>query len=74
MPDEDEIILFLDFSLQLKNTSDLVFLSIVTKPIISSFSLVWQINLISKDIVTQGFPFEHLCAAVPAPASMIAQM
>ena len=54
---DKDIILFLDLSLQLKNTNEFVFFSTVTVPIISSLSLVGAINLISNDIVTQGFPF-----------------
>ena len=57
--------------MQLKNTKELVFLSITTDPIISSFNLVGAINFISKDIVTQGILSATLWAAVPAPASII---
>ena len=43
--------------MQLKNTKEFVFLLIDTDPIILSFKLVEEINLISREIVTQGLPF-----------------
>ena len=57
MPEADDTILLFDFRMQLKNTKEFVFLSILTDPIISSFNLVGLINLILRDIVTQGFLF-----------------
>ena len=57
MPEADDIILLFDFSMQVKNTKDFVFLSTLTDPIISSFNFVGLINLILRDIVTQGFLF-----------------
>ena len=46
--------------MQLKKTIDLVFLSTETFPIISSLYLVGEMNFISNDIVTQGFPFAKI--------------
>ena len=57
MPEADDIILLFDFSMQVKNTKDFVFLSTLIDPIISSFNFVGLINLILRDIVTQGFLF-----------------
>ena len=57
IPEEEAITLFFDLSIQFKKTNDFVFFSTKTFPIISSFNLVGEMNLISKDIVTHGFPF-----------------
>ena len=50
------IIFFFDLSIQVRKTSELVFLLIVTVPIISSLSFVGAINLISSEIVTHDLP------------------
>ena len=68
------MILPLLFNSQLRKTKDFVFFETETVPIISSLYFVCEINLISNDIVTHGFLFAHLCAAVPAPASIIEQI
>ena len=49
-------------------------IEILVKPFISSPIFVGPINLISKDIVTQGELLLARWAAVPAPASIIEQM
>ena len=68
------MIFFLVLRTPLKKTNDFVFLLPNTVPTIMSLSLVGAIKLTSKEIVTQGFPFAKVCAAVPTPASMIEQM
>ena len=57
IPDAEVIILSLHFSSQNKNTSVLVFLRILVKPVTTSPTLEAPINFKSNEIVTQGaFP------------------
>ena len=66
--------LLLVFSSQFRNTSVFVFFRMFTVPIISSPTFDAPINFKSKEIVTHGAFFETLYAAVPAPASISADI
>ena len=73
-PEAEAITLVLQESSQNKKTRDLVFFNILAFPIISSPTFEAPINLISNEMVTHGALSADRCAAVPAPASIMAEI